>query len=277
MKISFNTKLLKKITDYSVVLIPYDPSRSTRTIKLSLLKITILFILYSIIIFFAGFYIIHASSFGKFIAPASFFENADERTQLELLNEKILELASEVQKLKSTNKRLKNILLQQDSLNSIDEKNDKNKSSLQKNSGGNIYSVISDLFNKYFISQRSIVFLKPTDGYISRKFDPEGGHFGIDFATNENNPIFASASGYISFAGYTPEYGYTLVINHTDEFLTRYMHCSILIKKQGDKVQQGELIALAGNSGFKTTGPHLHFELWLKGKPVNPEDYLLNF
>lgn len=277
MKIPFNKKYLKKITDYSVVLVPHDPSLSTKTLKLSLPKIAILFVIYSLVVFFAGFYLITASSFGRYIIPDSFFQNSEEQLQLKMLNEKIIQLADEIQKLKSSNQRLKNILSQQDSLNPDVKNLDEKKNDVNKKSGGNIFAIFKSLIEKHFFKQSSVIFIKPAEGYISRKFDPENGHYGIDFATNENNPIFASAGGYISFAGYTPEYGYTMIINHSDDYITRYMHCAILIKKQGEKVQQGELIALAGNTGTRTTGTHLHFEIWFRGKPVNPEKYILNF
>lgn len=277
MKLTFNKKNLKKITEYSVVLVPHDPSKSTKTLKLSLTKIAVLFIIYSLVVFFAGFYLITASSFSRYIAPESFYQNSEEQLQLKMLNERIIQLADEIQKLKSSNQRLRNILSQQDTLNSSEKNQNEKQNNIRKNSGGNVFAVFLNFIEKYFFMQSRIIFIKPTDGYISRRFDPENGHYGIDFATSENNPIFASAGGYISFAGYTPEYGYTIIINHSDDYLTRYMHCAILIKKQGEKVQQGELIALAGNTGTRTTGTHLHFEIWFRGKPVNPEEYILNF
>jgi murein DD-endopeptidase MepM/ murein hydrolase activator NlpD len=279
MKIHFDKKKLKKLTEFSVVLVPHDPATGTKTIKLSFPKIVTLVFVYSLIVMFIGFYLITFTSLDKILLPENYRYNTLEKVQLKQLNEKIVKLANEVQKLKSSNERLKNILLQQ---NPAEQNNDikKNNSDSVKrnNNGGNVLSAFIQFLNKIFNNQSaSISFLKPTDGYLSRKFDPENGHLGIDFATKENNPIFASAGGYISFAGYTPEYGYVIVINHSDDFLTRYMHCAMIVKKQGEKVLQGELIALAGNSGTKSSGTHLHFELWWRGKPVDPEKFLIKF
>lgn len=278
MKFNFDKKKLKKLTEFSVVLVPYDPSTGTKTIKLSFSKIITILSVYTLIIVLLGFYLITFSSADKILLPDSYLYNTPEKAQLRELNEKIIKLANEVQKLKSNNERLKNILLQQDSslFNGDTKKNNSNPT--KKSTGGNVLSAFIQFLNKFFINQASsVIFIKPIDGYISRKFDPENGHLGIDFATKENNPIFASAGGYISFAGYTPENGYVVIINHTDDFITRYMHCAMIVKKQGEKVLQGELIALAGNSGTRTSGTHLHFEIWLKGKPVDPEKFLIKF
>ncbi|MGQ9798613.1 MAG: M23 family metallopeptidase [Ignavibacterium sp.] len=278
MKFNFDKKKLKKLTEFSIVLVPYNPSTGTKTIKLSFSKIITILLVYNLIIMLLGFYLITLSSADKILLPDSYVYNTPEKAQLSKLNEKIIKLANEIQKLKSNNERLKNILSQQDS-SLFNENTKKNNSKSTKNStGGNVFAAFVQFIKKFFINQEtSVIFIKPIDGYISRKFDPENGHFGIDFATKENNPIFASAAGYISFAGYTPEYGYVVVINHSDNFITRYMHCAMIVKKQGEKVFQGELIALAGNSGTRTSGTHLHFEIWLKGKPVDPEKFLTKF
>jgi murein DD-endopeptidase MepM/ murein hydrolase activator NlpD len=278
MKFNFDKKKLKKLTEFSVVLVPHDASTGTKTVKLSFYKILTIVSVYTLVIMLIGFYLITFSSADKILLPDSYRYNTPEKVQLRELNEKIIKLANEVQKLKSNNERLKNILLQQDStlFNHDTQKNKSNSS--KKSTGGNVLAAFIQFINKFFINQvSSITFIKPTDGYLSRKFDPENGHLGIDFATKENNPIFASAGGYISFAGYTPEYGYVVVVNHADDFITRYMHCAMIVKKQGEKVLQGELIALAGNSGTRTSGTHLHFEIWHKGKPVDPEKFLIKF
>ena len=93
----------------------------------------------------------------------------------------------------------------------------------------------------------------------------------------ENNPIFASASGYVVFADYTTNFGYTIIINHSENYLTKYLHCSSLLKMDGDFVRQGEMIALSGNSGTESTGPHLHFEIWKDGKPIDPSKVIIKF
>ena len=278
MKFKFDKKKLKKLTEFSVVLVPHDPSTGIKTIKLSFIKVSLIILIYTLIIFFAGFYIISFTSLDKYFLPDSFRYNTPEKVQLRELNEKIIRLAGELEKLKSNNERLKNILMKQDS-SIFNRSSEKPAKVDEKSAGGNVYAAFLKFISVFLSNDQinQITFIKPTDGYLSQKFDPENGHLGIDFATKENNPIFASAGGFISFAGYTPEYGYVVIINHPDDFITRYMHCSVVVRKQGERVIQGEIIALAGNSGTRTTGTHLHFEIWHKGKPVDPEKFLIKF
>jgi murein DD-endopeptidase MepM/ murein hydrolase activator NlpD len=107
------------------------------------------------------------------------------------------------------------------------------------------------------------------------KFDPGSGHLGIDFAVKEGSPVFAAEDGYVIFSDYTPKDGHILILQHADKYQTFYKHCSQLLKSDRQSVRKGEIIALSGNTGYNTTGSHLHFELWLDGKPVNPEEFII--
>jgi murein DD-endopeptidase MepM/ murein hydrolase activator NlpD len=117
-------------------------------------------------------------------------------------------------------------------------------------------------------------FMAPVKGLVSSEFDPNKDHFGIDVTARKNTPIKTCISGTVIFADWTTETGYVLLVQHTREIISVYKHCSALLKKQGDYVQTGEAIAIIGNSGENTSGPHLHFELWHEGNPVNPENYI---
>jgi murein DD-endopeptidase MepM/ murein hydrolase activator NlpD len=125
--------------------------------------------------------------------------------------------------------------------------------------------------------KESIFFIKPVEGFISRKYETERGHPGIDIVTKEGSPVYASAGGFVIFADYTVDYGYTIIISHPDSYLTFYKHCSALLKKEREAVQQGEIIALSGNSGTLSSGPHLHFEIWKDGKTIDPQKLIVNY
>jgi len=273
MKNSSLKNFFRRISHFNLVLIPTDPYISTKSYKISSLRVISIVLIYSIVLFLAGFYVITFMNLNKLLIPESYYQ-ATQNEEIRKLNEKIIYLANEVEKLQITNIKLKNIFNKQDSLNRQSNSND----SLKKRVQGNIFLVVSDLINKFFTSgQVEIIFKKPVEGIISNKFNPAQGHFGIDFSAKENTPIFAAANGFISFAGFTPEYGNEIIIVHQSNFITKYKHCSVLIKKAGERIKQGELIALVGNTGIKSHGSHLHFEIWKNGKPVNPENYLLNF
>lgn len=118
-------------------------------------------------------------------------------------------------------------------------------------------------------------FFRPVKGIISSKYDPKEKHYGIDIAAEPKLSVLATLEGTVTFAGYDPNAGYFIQIQHPNGFISIYKHNAMLLKKQGDRVKSGEAIALVGNTGKLSTGIHLHFELWNKGNPVNPEDYIM--
>lgn len=120
-----------------------------------------------------------------------------------------------------------------------------------------------------------MILYRPVRGMVSAHFEPEKKHFGTDIAANPNESILAAMDGTVVLSTYTAETGYVIMLQHNQDFISVCKHCGSLLKKQGEHVRGGEAIALVGNSGTLSTGPHLHFELWYKGSPVNPEKYIV--
>ena len=120
----------------------------------------------------------------------------------------------------------------------------------------------------------SYTFYSPIEGVISSSFSAKEQHYAVDIAVKLNEPVRSTLSGHVVFASYTPETGYVAIIQHGNNLLSLYKHCSSIIKKVGSFVRGGEVIAFAGDTGELSTGPHLHFELWYNGNPVNPTDYI---
>ncbi len=120
----------------------------------------------------------------------------------------------------------------------------------------------------------SLLFFPPLKGMITGKQDIAAGHYGVDVVAKLNARISAALDGTVIFSEWTMETGYVIMVQHDQNIVTCYKHNSELLKKQGDKVKAGEVIAIMGNTGKETTGPHLHFELWVNGNPINPEDYI---
>jgi murein DD-endopeptidase MepM/ murein hydrolase activator NlpD len=116
--------------------------------------------------------------------------------------------------------------------------------------------------------------IPPITGSISLNFDLEKDHLGVDINAPSNTPIKAIMGGYIIFSGWTLETGNTIGIQHDQNLISFYKHNSSLLKKTGTFVQAGEAVAIIGNTGTLSSGPHLHFELWQAGKPVNPTEYI---
>lgn len=124
-------------------------------------------------------------------------------------------------------------------------------------------------------SIRNFNFFAPVNGLITSRFNSKEKHFGTDIVTSPNEAIKATLDGTVINADWTLETGYVIAIQHRRNLISVYKHNSVLLKNQGDFVKAGEPIAIAGQSGELATGPHLHFELWYNGSPVDPEDYII--
>jgi len=122
--------------------------------------------------------------------------------------------------------------------------------------------------------KNEIVFFAPVKGEITSKFNSKDKHFAVDIVVIKNTPVKAVADGTVIFSGFTADTGYVIILEHSQGFLSAYKHNETLFKEQGELVKSGEVIANSGSTGNLTTGPHLHFELWSDGYPVNPTDFI---
>jgi len=120
----------------------------------------------------------------------------------------------------------------------------------------------------------NIFFYKPVSGVVSAHYEAENRHYGVDLVAADRESVLSTLDGTVVFTGFDANYGNVIQIQHKNGFLSIYKHNELLLKEAGDHVVAGEAIALVGNTGKLSTGPHLHFELWYKGAPVNPEEYI---
>lgn len=116
--------------------------------------------------------------------------------------------------------------------------------------------------------------MPPISGVISNGFDAATNHIGVDILAPLNTPVKAIWDGHVLTADWTLETGYTIGVQHSNDMVSFYKHNASLLKRTGAFVRAGEAIAIVGNTGKLTTGPHLHFELWIQGKPVDPARYI---
>jgi murein DD-endopeptidase MepM/ murein hydrolase activator NlpD len=117
-------------------------------------------------------------------------------------------------------------------------------------------------------------FFQPITGIVSQKLNVKDKHYGIDIVSKKNEAIKATLSGKVIAASWTLEEGNVIGVQHQDNLISFYKHNSVLLKRIGDLVKAGEVIAIVGNSGELSTGPHLHFEIWQDGTPLNPLDVI---
>ena len=270
---------IKRIGNFSIIFVPEDTSHRARSTKLSFKNLFIIVFIYTFLSIVAGFYVLSFSGLNNYLLPRQTGLNSVEKQKVEEVNSKVIFLIKELEKLKATNKRLQYALELGDTtlFDSLKQVQDSVKEGETLPLGGNILQVIKKIFFSSPEQNKEIQFIKPVTGFISRSFNPAKGHMGLDYVVKEGTPVYATAGGYVVFSGYTVDDGYTIIISHCDEYMSVYKHCSSLIKKQRESVEQGELIAISGNSGKETTGPHLHFEIWENGKPVDPQKLILNY
>lgn len=114
----------------------------------------------------------------------------------------------------------------------------------------------------------------PTQGTMTRGFQPESRHYGIDIAASEDSEVRAVADGVVINSDWTINYGFVVHVQHANGIISVYKHCSSLLKQEGDIVLKNDILGSIGHSGVMSSGPHVHLELWKNGIPLNPKMYL---
>lgn len=219
--------------------------------------------------------------FGPF---SSYFSTNDVDIDRQTLEKQNIELASLSEKIKTQDKFIGNIsrLLHGEDLDSLtvdeilempvidyDSLNDNLTDAEQ-----DLVEKINDDIRMNRIEEEHIaIFGSPVTGEISQSFDKRT-HPGVDIVTLSGTEVKACLAGTIVYSGFTRKDGYLIVIDHGNGFISMYKHNRTIFKKTGDKVQLGDPIAIVGNTGENSTGPHLHFELWHNQKAVDPTEYV---
>ena len=271
----------KSLENFSVIIFQEGKSAGAKSFRFNGKKIIIYLILYTLFIGLFGFYIIYATPLESIFLPSWLKKTTVEEQQYEELSNKIIYLVKEVENLKSSNVKLRKAIQLGDStlLKSTGKSGKVIDTKKKIPAEGNILFAFQKLIDKLFTQTQSedLYFIQPIKGFISRDYKPDQGHKGLDFVAKKDTPVYASAGGYVVFANFTPQHGFIIIINHAHGYVSKYKHCGLLVKKEGETVKQGELIALSGNSGIDTSGPHLHFEIWKDGYTIDPRKVLLNF
>lgn len=121
---------------------------------------------------------------------------------------------------------------------------------------------------------QEIFFFSPITGIITSPFNMKSGHYGVDVVSKRNEPVKSVADGTVIFSDWSQEAGNVIAIQHKNNLISVYKHNSALMKEVGDFVDAGDIVSIIGNTGELTTGPHLHFELWYNGNPMDPEEFV---
>lgn len=279
-KKKFARKLLHK---YRLVVLNEDTFEERFSIKLTRLNVFVLVSLSSIFLVAATTFIIAFTSLREFIPGYSSTKLKRQATELNYKTDSLQQVIALNEQYFASIKRVltgdvKTVDFNRDSILEA-AKNDSEIPSVVPTKEDSILRAKVDKEDKYnlfesAISASNFVLFPPVNGTISEAYNVKEKHYAVDIVVAKNTPVKATADGTVIFAEWTAETGYVVIIEHSYELISVYKHNASLTKEQGNLVKAGEVIAMAGNSGEYSTGPHLHFELWSRGYPINPTNFI---
>jgi len=276
----FTKKLLHK---YRLVILNEDTFEERFAIKLTRLNVFVLTSLSAILLVFFTILLIAFTPLREYIPG---YSSAKLKKEASMLNYKTDSLVREIESKQRYYASIKKVLTGEVSTvefnrDSVVEaaKNDPEVLQITTNKPDSLLREKVEKEDKYNLfedtsDQNNIVLFPPVNGSISQNYNLKDKHYAVDVVVATNTPVKATADGTVIFAEWTVETGYVVIIEHNQELISVYKHNSAITKSQGDLVKAGEVIAMSGNTGELSTGPHLHFELWSKGYPVNPTNFI---
>lgn len=279
-KKKFARKLLHK---YRLVVLNEDTFEERFSIKLTRLNVFVLVSLSSIFLVAATTFIIAFTSLREFIPGYSSAKLKRQATELNYKTDSLQQVIALNEQYFASIKRVltgdvKTVDFNRDSILEA-AKNDSEIPNVAPTKEDSILRAKVDKEDKYnlfesAISASNFVLFPPVNGTISEPYNVKEKHYAVDIVVAKNTPVKATADGTVIFAEWTAETGYVVIIEHSYELISVYKHNASLTKEQGDLVKAGEVIAMAGSTGEYSTGPHLHFELWSRGYPINPTNFI---
>lgn len=276
----FAKKLLHK---YRLVVLNEDTFEERFAIKLTRLNVFVIVMLTAIILIAGTTFLIAFTSLREFIPGYSSAKLKKQATELNYKTDSLQQVIALNEKYFASIKRVltgdvKTVQFNRDSI-LLAANSDQQTENLEPTQQDLLLREKVDKEEKYnffetAIPATSFVLFPPVNGTISEGYDVKSKHYAVDIVVAKNTPVKATADGTVIFAEWTAETGYVVIIEHSQELISVYKHNASLTKEQGDLVKAGEVIAMAGNTGEYSTGPHLHFELWSKGYPINPTNFI---
>jgi murein DD-endopeptidase MepM/ murein hydrolase activator NlpD len=284
----------KGFDNYTIVLVPGDQSKKSRSLSVNSLGIAGIIVCAIAFITVSVLAVIVYTPVGTYLPVASPELEKLYGQRVQQIQTELTSLMNEVHTLQMYNMQLRKALgenvLNGNQTGKEDSKGDLKRNLAEKNERGTLavsehelqgneaakVPVKSQSFVNEPVTMQEFRFplAMPVIGYTTRGFDSDGNHFGIDMVAKEGNPVVAAAHGSVLYADWTYDDGWTIIVAHGDGYTTVYKHNKSLLKQRGERVKRGESIALLGNTGRTSSGPHLHFEVWKNSVALNPMDYL---
>ncbi|SDB61845.1 Peptidase family M23 [Flavobacteriaceae bacterium MAR_2010_188] len=276
----FTKKLLHK---YRLVILNEDTFEERFAIKLTRLNVFVILSLGSILLVAGTIVLIAFTSLKEYIPGYASSSLRKQATELDFKTDSLQKVIDDNDQYYASIKRVLSGDVQTAKLNKDSilnaAKNDVSELNLKPTKEDSVLRELVDKEDKYNLfdsatSSSTFVLFPPVNGSISDAYNVKENHYAVDVVVKEETPVKSTADGTVIFAEWTADTGYVIIIEHSYELISVYKHNSSLTKEQGELVKAGEVIAMTGNTGELTSGPHLHFELWKAGYPVDPTNFI---
>ena len=281
-----NKGFFKKLfNDYKVVVSSEDTFEEKFAFKASKINVFVLMLVYSVILISFTISVVFFTQLRELVPG---YSSSDLLNRAIYLTQKTDSLERQIELNNKFYKSIEDVLsgktdefVERDNITIDSSLNEKNFFSISPNSEDSILRNYVDSQDKFNLTKNELVienkmFFSPIKGDITQTFNFEENHFAIDIAADIGTPVKSILDGKILFSEWSVDTGHVIIVDHGDNIVSVYKHNSKSLKEQNDFVQAGEVIAYSGNQGSLSSGPHLHFELWKNGTPIDPEP-LLNF
>ena len=281
-----NKGFFKKLfNDYKVVVSSEDTFEEKFAFKASKINVFVLMLVYSVILISFTISIVFFTQLRELVPG---YSSSDLLNRAIYLTQKTDSLERQIELNNKFYKSIEDVLsgktdvfIERDNITIDSSLNEKNFFSISPNSEDSILRNYVDSQDKFNLTKNELVienkmFFSPIKGEITQAFNFEENHFAVDIAADIGTPVKSILDGKILFSEWSVDTGHVIIVDHGDNIVSVYKHNSKSLKEQNDFVQAGEVIAYSGNQGSLSSGPHLHFELWKNGTPIDPEP-LLNF
>lgn len=281
-----NKGFFKKLfNDYKVVVSSEDTFEEKFAFKASKINVFVLMLVYSVILISFTISIVFFTQLRELVPG---YSSSDLLNRAIYLTQKTDSLERQIELNNKFYKSIEDVLsgktdvfIERDNITIDSSLNEKNFFSISPNSEDSILRNYVDSQDKFNLTKNELVienkmFFSPIKGDITQAFNFQENHFAVDIAADIGTPVKSILDGKILFSEWSVDTGHVIIVDHGDNIVSVYKHNSKSLKEQNDFVQAGEVIAYSGNQGSLSSGPHLHFELWKNGTPIDPEP-LLNF
>lgn len=275
-----------KLTDHYTFLIRgLDEKETLLSYKLNVLNVLLLIAFFTLFIIATTFVVMRYTPLRNYIVPQQNTPETLHKKQMLELNEKLLAIEDSLQHHQRYIASVQAVVggkIKAEHVDSLMAKQEKialNSDYLKSTEQDSLFRLQiaqeeMEALTKAKKQSNVPLYFQPVKGVLTAKYDLTEKHLAVDIAAKMGESIKAIEGGDVVLSDWIPETGYTVIILHPNDVISIYKHASKVFKKTGDTVEKGEAIAEVGNSGEQTTGPHLHFELWVHGKAVDPEEYI---